>query len=81
MTSASDVDLAELTYRQAVDVSREETNRRYLKALLRRFRGDVTAAATHAGVERESFYRLLRRGGLSAEEFRDDRPEGSSTKN
>jgi two-component system response regulator HydG len=71
MTSTSDVDLAELSYREAVDASREETNRRYLEAVLRRFRGDVAQAAQHAGIERESFYRLLRRSGLSAEDFRD----------
>jgi two-component system response regulator HydG len=81
LTSASDLDLAGLTYREAVDASREETNRRYLEAILRRFRGDVTAAATHAGVERESFYRLLRRSGLMADDFRDDRREGSALKN
>ena len=45
LTSASDLDLALLTYREAVDASREETNRRYLEAVLRRFNGDVAAAA------------------------------------
>jgi two-component system response regulator HydG len=70
ITSSSDVDLADLSYREAVDASREETNRRYLEAVLRRFRGDVAAAATHAGIERESFYRLLRRCGIAAEDFR-----------
>jgi two-component system response regulator HydG len=71
ITSASEVDLASLTYREAVDASREETNRRYLEAVLRRFRGDVAAAAAHAGIERESFYRLLRRSGLTADDFRE----------
>lgn len=75
LSSASDVDLAGLSYREAVEASREETNRRYLEAVLRRFRGDVTAAAQHAGVERESFYRLLRRCGLTADEFREERPD------
>jgi len=73
LSSASDVDLAELTYREATDASREETNRRYLEAVLRRFRGDVNEAAQHAGIERESFYRLLRRCGLSADDFREGR--------
>jgi two-component system, NtrC family, response regulator HydG len=81
LSSASDVDLAQLTYREAVDASREETNRRYLEAVLRRFRGDVAAAATHAGVERESFYRLLRRCGLSADDFREDRRAAEGLKN
>lgn len=70
--SGNDDELGRLTYREAVDTSRVETNRRYLEAVLRRFRGDVSAAAEHAGIERESFYRLMRRAGLSAEEFRDN---------
>ncbi|KYF71207.1 hypothetical protein [Sorangium cellulosum] len=73
LTSSSDVDLAQLSYREAVDASREELNRRYLEAVMRRFRGDVPMAAAYARVERESFYRLLRRCGLSADDFRKER--------
>lgn len=81
LTSASDVDLAHLSYREAVDASREETNRRYLEAVMRRFRGDVSKAASHAGVERESFYRLLRRCGISADDFREERRTLDGSKN
>jgi two-component system, NtrC family, response regulator HydG len=81
MTSASDVDLAGLSYRDAVDASREETNRRYVEAVLRRFKGDVVAAAAHAGIERESFYRLLRRYGMNAEDFREERRAPGGLKN
>jgi two-component system response regulator HydG len=81
LTSASDVDLAQLSYREAVDASREETNRRYLEAVMRRFRGDVSKAASHAGVERESFYRLLRRCGISADDFREERRALDGSKN
>jgi two-component system response regulator HydG len=81
LTSASDVDLAQLSYREAVDASREETNRRYLEAVMRRFRGDVAKAASHAGVERESFYRLLRRCGISADDFREERRTLDGSKN
>ena len=49
-----------------------EKSKRYLEAVLRKFRGDVSLAAEHASIERESFYRLLRRAGLSAEDFRDN---------
>ncbi len=80
LSSASDVDLTRLSYREAVDVSREETNRRYLEAVLRHHRGDVVAAAEHAGIERESFYRLLRRSGLAVEDFRAGR-EDTARKN
>lgn len=81
LASTSDQDLAQLSYRDAVDASREETNRRYLEAVLRRFQGDVAEAAAHAGMERESFYRLLRRCGLSAEEFRLGRRLVDESKN
>ncbi|XXX78237.1 sigma-54 dependent transcriptional regulator [Sorangium sp. So ce134] len=80
LTSSSDIDLAQLSYREAVDASREEMNRRYLEAVMRRFRGDVQRAAAHAGVERESFYRLLRRCGLSADDFREERRGPDSAK-
>ncbi len=81
LSSASELDLASLSYRDAVDASREETNRRYLEAILRRTSGDVSAAASHAGVERESFYRLMRRYGLTADQFRDARARDGQAKN
>lgn len=61
-----------------MDAAREETNRRYLEAVMRRFGGDVATAARHAGVERESFYRLLRRYGLAADELRAGRRPSSN---
>jgi two-component system response regulator HydG len=64
--------LAEMTYREAIDHARDESVRRYLEAVLRAQHGNVSAAAQHAGVERESFHRLLRRHGMRAESFRDE---------
>lgn len=64
--------LAELTYREVVDMARDESVKRYLEAVLRAHRGNVTAAAHHAGVERESFHRLLRRHAVRAEQFREE---------
>ena len=70
-TPAADEDrFVDLSFREALDASRSMTSRRYVVAVLRRFRGDVAAAAGHAEIERESFYRLMRRYGLSASEFR-----------
>jgi len=66
-------DLSELAYRDALERLRNEGVRRYLEALLRRFGGSVNAAAEHADVERESFYRLCRKHGLVPTDFR---PEG-----
>jgi two-component system response regulator HydG len=69
--------IAEMTYREAVDHARDEGTRRYLEALLARHRGNVTVAATQAGVERESFHRLLRRHGLRADVWREEVSESA----
>ena len=42
----------------------------YLAALLREFQGNVTHAADHAGVERESLHRLLRRYRVHSEDYK-----------
>jgi len=72
-------DLSELAYRDALERLRNEGVRRYLEALLRRFNGSVTAAAEHADVERESFYRLCRKHGLTPTDFRNDAGPKSRT--
>jgi two-component system response regulator HydG len=56
--------LADLTWSEAVEEGRIATARSYLEEVLRRHGGRVSEAAAHAGVERESFYRLLRRFGV-----------------
>jgi two-component system response regulator HydG len=56
-------DFASLPWQEAMDQARDEAARRYLLAVLKRA-GKVAAAAQHAGVERESFYRLLRKHGV-----------------
>lgn len=66
---------AGMTYREAVDTARDEGVRRYLEAVLQSHKGNVTAAAAQAGVERESFHRLLRRHGLRAETWREEGSE------
>lgn len=67
---ASSSVLAELSYQSAMETAREEATRRYLTDVLQRFSGRVAAAAEHAGIERESFYRLLRKHGIDLEPFR-----------
>jgi len=72
----SSATLGTLSWAEAQQQGRRETARRYLKEVLRQHDGQVGAAAAQAGVERESFYRLLRRYGIQADEHR-----GSSRKN
>ncbi len=68
----SDSGLSELTWSEAQERGRREVARRYLRGVLRKHDGNVGEAAAHAGVERESFYRLLRRYGLQRDEHRGD---------
>lgn len=65
-----------LSYREAVEASRERASRSYLVALMREFEGNVTAAAERAGMERESLHRLLRGHGLRPDDFRGAAREG-----
>ena len=59
--------LVDMKWQQAVDLYRRDGGRRYLSAVLERYGGRVADAAAHAGVERESFYRLLRRHGIQTQ--------------
>jgi transcriptional regulator with GAF, ATPase, and Fis domain len=65
--------LAQMPYREAVDIARDRISRDYLVALMREFGGNVTHAAERAGMERESLHRLLRRYGIRSDDFK--RPE------
>ena len=62
--------LAALPYREAITAQRERATREYLIALLRDVRGNVTQAADRAGIERESFHRLMKRHGVRSEDYR-----------
>jgi two-component system response regulator HydG len=78
LPGAGDADLATLTWADAVDKGRADVGRRYLEAVLRKFDGQVAGAAAHAGVERESFYRLMRRFGVVAD-GRTSEPPGATS--
>jgi two-component system response regulator HydG len=64
-------ELGEMSYQSAMDFARDDATRRYLEGVLTRTKGRVAAAAEIAGIERESFYRLLRRYGVSPDNFRE----------
>ena len=70
----SGVDLAALSWNDATAEARASAARYYLEEVLRRHGGNVTEAAAHAGVERESYYRLLRRFGAKVDERRSSEP-------
>lgn len=63
-------DLTSLTWAAAQKQGQLDVARQYLESVLRLHHGQVSEAAVHAGVERESFYRLLRRYRVQAEVYR-----------
>lgn len=67
---AASSSLASLPYREALASERDRTTREYLVALLTDMQGNVTLAAERAGLERESFHRLMKRHGIRADDYR-----------
>jgi two-component system response regulator HydG len=63
--------LTEQPYKEAVAEASRRAQQAYVEGVLRRFRGNVTRAAQHAGIERESFHRLMRKLDIQSEEYRD----------
>jgi two-component system response regulator HydG len=62
--------LANLRYRDALELLRDRAVRDYLTALLRATGGNVSKAAERAGVARESLHRLLKKHGVEPDAFR-----------
>jgi two-component system response regulator HydG len=62
-------------YRQAMDRMTIECQKSYLLAVLKLHGGNVTKAAEHAGIERESFHRLMRKCGLRSEDVKREMEE------
>ncbi|MEI8254096.1 MAG: sigma-54 dependent transcriptional regulator [Deltaproteobacteria bacterium] len=69
--------VTDMTYKEVVDMARDDATRRYLEALLTKHRGNVTNAAAQAGMERESIHRLLRRHDVRADAYRDNAESSS----
>lgn len=61
----------ELSYREAMQVSMNHFAREYIIAILKKHKGNVTRAALHAGIERGSLHRLMRKYGVQSTDFRD----------
>jgi len=62
--------LVGLPYREAMEKMNTRLQRQYLVEVLRMCQGNVTRAAEHAGIERESFHRLMRKCGVHSDEIR-----------
>jgi transcriptional regulator of acetoin/glycerol metabolism len=53
-----------------------DCQKQYLLEVLRRCDGNVTRAAEHAGIERESFHRLMRRCDISSNDVKRELAQG-----
>ncbi len=65
-------ELCTQAYRDAKDHIITKFSRLYLAEALRKTGGNVTAAASNSGLERQAFQRLMRRYGLRSADFRND---------
>lgn len=63
-------------FRRAVEQARERASVEYLAYLMREFHGNVTRAATRAGMTRESLYRVLKQYGIHPDQYREAAPAG-----
>ncbi len=66
--SGSSANLAALPWNEAQELAQTDAARHYLEEVLKRHGGRVAEAAAHAKVERESFYRLMRRYNVRTDE-------------
>jgi DNA-binding NtrC family response regulator len=64
----------DVNFRQAKEQVIQGFEREYLQQCLRLTRGNVSAAAVHAGMPRSAFHRLMKKQGLLSDDFR---PPGS----
>jgi two-component system response regulator HydG len=67
-TKSGEPELSCLTWEEAKEVGLKEVGRSYFLQVLKKYGGRISDAASHAGIERESFYRLMRRYGIDSSE-------------
>ncbi len=63
-------EVVDLPYREAMERMSTSFRKQYLEALLRKQGGNVTRAAEQAGIERESFHRLMRKHDVDVDQIR-----------
>lgn len=63
--------LALFSYQDILNLARDQMVKQYLLALMRTFKGNVTAAASRADIERETLHRLLKKQEIKPADFRN----------
>jgi DNA-binding NtrC family response regulator len=61
-----------LPYKQAMKQMRTRCQAEHVRAVLEKCNGNVTRAADYAGIERESFHRLMRKCKVSRDDVKAD---------
>ncbi len=69
--SAGHADVQELPYKAAKEKVLREFNSGYIGSVLKKTGGNVTRAARMCGMERQALQQVMRRYGISAEDFRE----------
>lgn len=64
------VRLADLSYKEVLQLAKNRVVREYLQELMRDCEGNVRRAAERAAIERESMHRLLRRYDVRPDDYR-----------
>ena len=59
-----------LSYREAMERLSNTYQKQYLTEVLKMYGANVTRAAEHAGIERESFHRLMRKCGVTSDDVK-----------
>lgn len=65
-----DSEIQHLPYKQAKEKTLQHFNNAYIGHLLLTYKGNISQAARHCGLERQALQQIMRRFGISAEEFR-----------
>ncbi len=74
-TARDDADMGEileLPYAEAIEHASAKAIRGYLLGILQRFKGNVTRAAEHARIERQSLHRLMKKHGVRSQDTQGD---------
>jgi DNA-binding NtrC family response regulator len=61
----------ELPYKKALAMSSKRFAKDYIMAVLKKHKGNVTRAALHAGINRESLHRLMRKYEIHSADFKE----------
>ncbi len=63
-------EVGQLNFRDAKELMTQQFHRRYIEALLRENKGNISRAADRAGIQRQYLHRLIKETGINADDFK-----------